>query len=124
MRFYTTIQFTQFLNELSFPVSILQELKLSVPLAQRQLSNNANVSYNNVSLESVNLLESDVMFIALDPGAEENFQKYQNSPLWQTLNVVKNNRVYIVDSGYWIFGKIISANAMSDDLVKYLLESP
>lgn len=62
MRFYTTIQFTQFLNELSFPVSILQELKLSVPLAQRQLSNNANVSYNNVSLESVNLLESDVMF--------------------------------------------------------------
>ncbi|WP_066426971.1 iron-siderophore ABC transporter substrate-binding protein [Anabaena sp. 4-3] len=123
MRFYTTLQFTQFLNELSFPVSILEELKLSIPLAQRQISSNANVSYNNVSLESINLLESDAMFIALDPGSEENFQKYQNSPLWQTLNVVKNNRVYTVNSGYWIFGNILSANAILDDLVKYLLDS-
>jgi iron complex transport system substrate-binding protein len=122
MRFYTSLQFTQFLNELSFPVSILEELKLSIPLVQRQISSNANVSYNNVSLERVNLLESDAMFIALDPGAKENFQKYQNSPLWQTLNVVKNNRVYTVDSGYWIFGNILSANAILDDLVKYLLE--
>lgn len=122
MRFYTTLQFTQFLNELSFPVSILEELKFSIPLAQRQISSNANVSYNNVSLESINLLESDAMFIALDPGSEENFQKYQNSPLWQTLNVVKNNRVYTVDSGYWIFGNILSANAILDDLDKYLLQ--
>ncbi|HBW29585.1 iron-siderophore ABC transporter substrate-binding protein [Nostoc sp. PCC 7120 = FACHB-418] len=122
MRFYTTIQFTQFLNELSFPVSILEELKLSIPLAQRQVSRGANVSYNNVSLERVDLLESDAMFIALDPGAEENFQTYQNSPLWQTLNVVKNNHVYTVDSGYWIFGNILSANAILDDIVKYLVE--
>jgi iron complex transport system substrate-binding protein len=122
MRFYTTLKFTQFLNELSFPVSILEELKLSIPLVQRQISSNADVSYNNVSLERVNLLESDAMFIALDPGSEENFKKYQNSPLWQTLNVVKINRVYTVDSGYWIFGNILSANAILDDLVKYLLE--
>lgn len=122
MRFYTTIQFTQFLNQLSFPVSILEELKLSIPLAQRQVSRGANVSYNNISLERVDLLESDAIFIALDPGAEENFQKYQNSPLWQTLNVVKNNRVYTVDSGYWIFGNILSANAILDDLDKYLLQ--
>lgn len=122
MRFYTTLQFTQFLNQLSFPVSILEELNLSIPLAQRQISSNANVSYNSVSLERVDFLESDAMFIALDPGSEENFQKYQNSPLWQQLNVVKNNRVYTVDSGYWIFGNILSANAILDDLVKYLLE--
>ncbi|MBE9050842.1 iron-siderophore ABC transporter substrate-binding protein [Nostocales cyanobacterium LEGE 11386] len=123
MRFYTTIQFTQFLNQLSFPVSILEELKLSIPLTQRQLSSGASVSYENVSLERVDLLEADAMFIALDPGSEENFQKYKNSPLWQKLNVVKNNRVYTVDSGYWIFGNILSANAILDDLVKYLLEA-
>ncbi|MBD2346217.1 iron-siderophore ABC transporter substrate-binding protein [Anabaena subtropica FACHB-260] len=122
MRFYTTLQFTQFMNKLSFPVSILYELNLSIPLEQIQVSGNTpNVSYNNVSLERVDLLESDAMFIALDPGAKENFQKYQNSPLWHTLNVVKNNRVYTVDSGYWIFGNILSANAILDDLVKYLL---
>nr|WP_199349327.1 iron-siderophore ABC transporter substrate-binding protein [Nostoc flagelliforme] len=122
MRFYTDIQFTQFLSQLSFPVSILEELKLSIPLAQRQVSN-SNVSYENVSLERVDLLEADAMFIALDPGAEENFQKYSNSPLWQTLDVVKKNRVYTVDSGYWIFGSVLSANAILDDVVKYLLEA-
>jgi iron complex transport system substrate-binding protein len=122
MRFYTTLQFTQFLNKLSFPVSILDELNLSIPLAQLQVSKGANVSYNNVSLERVDLLESDAMFIALDPGAKENFQKYQNSPLWHTLNVVKNNRVYTVDSGYWVFGSILSANAILNDLDKYLLQ--
>ncbi|MCC5610318.1 iron-siderophore ABC transporter substrate-binding protein [Nostoc sp. CHAB 5834] len=122
MRFYTTLEFTQFLNKLSFPVSILEELNLSIPLAQLQVSSNASVSYNNVSLERVNLLESDAMFIALDPGSEENFQIYKNSPLWQTLNVVKSNRVYTVDSGYWIFGSILSANAILDDLVKYLVK--
>ncbi len=123
MRFYTTFQFTQFLNELSFPVSILEELKLSIPLVQRQVSKGASVSYNSVSLERVDLLESDAMFIALDPGSEENFNKYQYSPLWQTLNVVKNNRVYTVNSGYWISGSILSANAILDDLVKYLVKS-
>ncbi|HIK07058.1 MAG TPA: iron-siderophore ABC transporter substrate-binding protein [Trichormus sp. M33_DOE_039] len=121
MRFYTTLQFTQLLNQLSFPVGILEELNLSIPLIQRQIGSSATVSYNNVSLERVDLLESDAMFIALDPGAKENFQKYKNSPLWHTLNVVKNNRVYTVDSGYWIFGSILSANAVLDDLVKYLL---
>ncbi|MBW4564783.1 MAG: iron-siderophore ABC transporter substrate-binding protein [Mojavia pulchra JT2-VF2] len=120
MRFYTDLKFTQFLNHLSFPVSILEELELSIPLAQRQASN-SKVSYDNVSLERVDLLEADAMFIALDPGAEENFQKYKNSPLWQTLNVVKKNRVYTVDSSYWIFGSVLSANAILDDLVKYLL---
>ncbi|MBC6436471.1 iron-siderophore ABC transporter substrate-binding protein [Nostoc sp. HG1] len=122
MRFYTTIEFTQFLNQLSFPVAILEDLKLSIPLAQRQVSIGASASYSNVSLERVDLLESDAMFIALDPGSEENFQTYQNSPLWQTLNVAKNNQVYTVDSGYWIFGNILSANAILDDLVKYLVE--
>jgi iron complex transport system substrate-binding protein len=121
MRFYTSIQFTQFLNELSFPISILEELQLSIPLAQRQISSGANISFYNVSLERVDLLESDMMFIALDPGAEENFRKYQHSPLWQTLNVVQNKRVYTVDSSYWIFGNVLSAHAVLDDLVKYLL---
>ncbi|QFS50787.1 ABC.FEV.S, iron complex transport system substrate-binding protein [Nostoc sphaeroides CCNUC1] len=122
MRFYTDIQFTQFLNQLSFPVSILEELKLSIPVTQRQISN-SNVSYENVSLERVDLLEADAMFIAIDPGAEENFQKYKNSPLWQTLDVVKKSKVYTVDSSYWVFGSVLSANAILDDVVKYLLEA-
>lgn len=43
--------------------------------------------------------------------------------MWQALNVVKNERVYTVDSSYWIFGNIQSANAILDDLFKYLLDA-
>lgn len=124
MRFYTEIKFTQFMKQVSFPGSILEELNLSVPLVQRQINSSASdESYVNVSLERVDLLDADVMFIALDPGAENNLKKYQNSPLWQTLNVVKTNQVYTVDSGYWIFGNILSANAILDDIWKYLIEA-
>lgn len=35
-----------------------------------------------VSLERVDLLEADAMFIAIAPDAKDNFQKYKNSPLW------------------------------------------
>lgn len=122
MRFYTDLAATQFFNQLSFPAKILEKLGLDIPLAQRQIAN-SYVSYNKVSLERLDLLEADAMFIALDPGSEENFQKYQNSPLWQTLNVVKLNKVYTVDSGYWFTGSILSANAILDDIVKYLLSA-
>jgi iron complex transport system substrate-binding protein len=123
MRFPSEINNTQFLNQLSFPVSILEELNLSIPFAQRQVSN-SKVSYDNVSLERINLLDADAMFIVIDPGSEGNFQKYKNNPLWQTLDVVQKDMVYTVDSGYWISGSILSANAILDDLVRYLLEAP
>ena len=96
---------------------------IPLPETQNQLTNNENQPLVSVSLERLDLLEADILFVALDPGAEESFQKYQNSQLWQKLNVVKNNQVYTVDSSYWIFGNILSANAILDDLFKYLLKN-
>ncbi|HEY9691158.1 MAG TPA: iron-siderophore ABC transporter substrate-binding protein [Oculatellaceae cyanobacterium] len=125
MRFYTTLAFTQFLNHNSFAVNVMEELELlSIPEIQRQQIQvpNSDYGYINTSLEQVDLLEADKMFLAIDPGAESSLEVYANSPLWQTLNVVKKNQVYKVDSGYWIFGNILSANAILDDLYKYLIE--
>jgi len=96
-------------------------VRIPVPEMQNQLTTNENQPLVSVSLERLELLDADVLFVALDPGAEESFQKYQNTPLWQKLDVVKNQRVYAVDSGYWIFGNILSANAILDDLFKYLV---
>jgi iron complex transport system substrate-binding protein len=120
MRFYTTLQFTQFMNHVSFPGSVIEELQhVSIPTVQRRLGG-SDGTFVQVSLERVDLLDADAIFVALDPGADKNFQIYADSPLWQTLNAVKNKRVYIVDSGYWIFGNILSANAILDDVVKHL----
>ncbi|RUT07366.1 ABC transporter periplasmic component [Dulcicalothrix desertica PCC 7102] len=119
-RFYSGWNLTQFQNQFSFPVRILEEVGLSIPEAQQKLSNSSQ-SYISVGIESLNLLDADVMFVALDPGSAKNFQKYSSHQFWQMLNVIKNNRVYTVDSGYWIVGNILSANAILDDLSQYLL---
>lgn len=120
MRFYTTLQFTQFMNHVSFPGSVIEELQhVSIPAVQRQLGG-SDGTFVQVSLERVDLLDADAIFVALDPGADKNFKIYANSPLWQTLQAVKNQHVYIVDSGYWIFGNILSANAILDDVFKHL----
>lgn len=122
MRFYTTLEFTQFMNHVSFPGSVIEELKqISIPTIQRQLKG-TDETYVMVSLEQVDWLDADAIFVALDPGAEKNFQTYADSPLWQTLKAVKNQRVYIVDSGYWVFGNILSANAVLDDVLKHLIQ--
>lgn len=125
MRFYTDVHLTQFLNQNSFAVSVLENVSgLSIPPIQRQQQQvpNSDWGYVNISLERIDWLEADAMFIALDPGAESSFQHYVSNPLWQTLKVVQQNRVYMVNSGYWIFGNILSANAILDDLSKYLIQ--
>ncbi|HIK07059.1 MAG TPA: iron-siderophore ABC transporter substrate-binding protein [Trichormus sp. M33_DOE_039] len=119
-RFYAGNQVTEFRTKYSFPGSLLTEVGISMPEMQKQLTTNENQPLVSVSLEQLKLLDADILFVALDPGAETSFQKYQNSQLWQQLNVVKNNQVYTVDSGYWIFGNILSATAILEDLLKYL----
>ncbi|PSB23096.1 iron-siderophore ABC transporter substrate-binding protein, partial [filamentous cyanobacterium CCP2] len=44
-------------------------------------------------------------------------------PLWSTLSAVQQGRVYEVP-GYWIGDGPIAANAVIDDLFKYLVETP
>lgn len=125
MRFYTTIQFNQFFTQNSFAVSVLDELGVvTIPDRQRQLRQVPNTAwgYFNTSLEQIDLLDADFMFVAIDPGARFSFDVYQNSSLWQTLSVVKQNKVYIIDSGHWVFGNILSANAILDDIVRHLLK--
>ncbi|MDZ7994284.1 MAG: iron-siderophore ABC transporter substrate-binding protein [Nostoc sp. EfeVER01] len=122
-RFHGGVQLPEFRSQFSFPGSILKEVGIAMPDAQRQLIKSPDDTLVILNLERIDLLDADVLFVAVDPGARELFQKYQNTRLWQTLNVVQNQRVYSVDSSYWIFGSILSANAILDDLFKYLLKA-
>ncbi|RUT04332.1 iron siderophore-binding protein [Dulcicalothrix desertica PCC 7102] len=121
-RFYAGLKTTEFRTSFSFPVSVIEEVGLSIPLMQRQLTTSPDQTFVQVSLERLDLLDADAMFVALDPGSEKTFKKYQNSQVWRQLNVVKNKQVYTVDSSYWIFGNLLSARTILDDLAKYLLE--
>lgn len=44
----------------------------------------------------------------------------ESSPLWAQLEAVQNDRVYKVDTSIWNEGSIIGANAVLDDLERYL----
>ncbi|MBD2666994.1 iron-siderophore ABC transporter substrate-binding protein [Richelia sinica FACHB-800] len=122
-RFHGGVKLPEFRSQFSFPGSILQEIGLSLPDNQSKLIKNPDDTLVILNLERIDLLDADVLFVAVDPGAKDLFQKYQHTRLWQTLNVVQNQRVYSVDSSYWIFGSILSANAIVDDLFKYLLQT-
>ncbi|HLO87420.1 MAG TPA: iron-siderophore ABC transporter substrate-binding protein [Nostocaceae cyanobacterium] len=120
-RFHGQVQSAEFRSQFSFPGSILSEIGLSLPEEQRKLIKQPSDNFIIVSFERIDLLDADFFFVAVDPGAKELFKKYQKHELWQQLKASKNKRIYLVDSSYWIFGNILSANAILDDLSKYLL---
>ena len=122
-RFYAGNQVSEFRTKYSFPGSLLTEVGIPLPEIQNQLTTNKNRPFVTVSLERLELLDADTLFVALDPGAEDSFQGYKNSQLWQNLNIVKNQGIYTVNSSYWILGNTLSANAILDDLFKYLVEN-
>jgi iron complex transport system substrate-binding protein len=114
----------EFRSQFSFPGSILQDIGLALPDSQIQVTN-PNQTFVSVSLEKVDLLDADILFIALDSSdtkAEESLRKYSSNPLWQQLSVFQNHQIYTVDGVHWIFGNILSANLVLDDLFKYLLD--
>lgn len=120
-RLHGQVQSPEFRSKFSFPGSILDEIGIAPPESQRKLITTPDQNFIQLSLEKLDLLDASFLFIAVDPGAKDLFKKYQKTQMWQALNVVKNQRVYIVDSSYWIFGNIQSANAILNDLFKYLL---
>lgn len=121
LRFYEVSENAEFRTKISFPGSVIEAVGLPRPPAQRHIG--PKRFFEEVSLEQLERLDGDVIFVALDPGSEKSFARYQTNPLWQTLKAVKHNRVYLVDSSYWIFGNILSANLILDDLFKYLVQA-
>ena len=122
VRFYADGS-VEFRDSSSFPGSVLKDVGLPRPEVQQQ-GNDSDVTYQSVSTERLDLLDGDVIFVAIDAGANESFtKKLQQDPLWQKLEAVQSDRVFTVDSGYWIFGNVLAANAILDDLEKYLVDS-
>jgi iron complex transport system substrate-binding protein len=120
VRFYASRE-VQFDTIYSFAGTIFKEIGISAPPQQLPFATSPDIFAVYISLEKLELIDADVLFVMLDPGSEDNFQRYQQSPLWQKLDVAENKRVYTVDSGYWYAGNIMAANAILDDLEQYLL---
>ncbi|WP_397192542.1 ABC transporter substrate-binding protein [Nodosilinea sp. FACHB-141] len=117
----------------SFVGTVLQDAGLARPTAQDIGADEAKALFDNpiqtsISRELLGQADGDVIFLWTGENtpeamatAQQKLETLQQDPLWQKLKAVQAGRVYTVPS-YWIGSGPIAANAILDDLFKYLVE--
>jgi len=97
---------------------VLQDAGLPRPPSQ-----NKKGAIKDISLESIETAEGDVMFLWTygGSGAESALADLKDRPLWSKLDVVQRDQVYEVPE-YWMGAGPISANLILDDLFNYLVK--
>ncbi len=103
----------------SFAGSILDDVGLQRPPSQNITTPYGYVRFSEEELEKV---DGDILFImTFSDDDEKAFQELQQKPLWQQLNAVQQNQVYFVDQVTWEGWNLLAADAVIDDLYKYLV---
>ncbi|MBW4642056.1 MAG: iron-siderophore ABC transporter substrate-binding protein [Goleter apudmare HA4340-LM2] len=107
----------------SFPGSILSDLGLQQPEAQNVFAPYATI--HKSFEESLELVDGDVLFL-LTFGEEGKaaVERLRQQPLWKTLKAVQKGQVYLVNGYTWTGSNILAADAVIDDLYKYLVNTP
>lgn len=119
----------------SFCGIVLQDAGLSRPESQNFTASAAKKLFNNpiqmsIGNELIEKADGDVIFIWTyendakgNRTAQYKLEQLKLSPLWKNLKAVRENKVYLVPS-YWIGSGMLAANAIIDDLFKYLINTP
>ncbi|NJR51262.1 MAG: iron-siderophore ABC transporter substrate-binding protein [Leptolyngbyaceae cyanobacterium CSU_1_3] len=106
----------------SFAGSILEDIGLKRPAAQAVKAQHGEIY---LSEEELTKADGDVIFVAAYTDSDKaNLEQMQKKSLWRTLKAVQQNRVYRVDAETWRDGNLMAANAVIDDLYKYLVNIP
>lgn len=102
----------------SFTSSVLEDLGFPRP----ELQNVDDFALNNQGLETVGQYGAgDVIVLSIIGGDGNEFAKtLQESPLWQSLQAVKDGKVLTVDDSTWIAGLgYRAADVIADDLARF-----
>ncbi|TVQ12820.1 MAG: iron-siderophore ABC transporter substrate-binding protein [Leptolyngbya sp. DLM2.Bin27] len=104
--------------ENSFSGIILEDAGLRRPPSQGK----AEGGLVFFSEELITELDGDIMFVILDEDedSQQIFERLQKKPLWNQLRAVQDERVYVVNLATWRGGNPLAAEAVIDDLFKYL----
>ncbi|MDM9382546.1 iron-siderophore ABC transporter substrate-binding protein [Chlorogloeopsis sp. ULAP01] len=107
----------------SFIGSILNELGLQRPPAQNVV---VSRGYSHeLSHERLDVLDGDILFLPVFSVNKEAYERLKHKPLWKKLKAVQKGQVYLVDWWSWIaWQDPPAANAVIDDLYKYLVNTP
>lgn len=106
-------------NNGSFIGTILTGAQLGRPEAQTV----EDKVWSEVNKETLSAVDGDVIFYGIYGADDESsLADYEQDPLWQQLNAIKNNKIFRVDDDYWFTSiGLIAANLVIDDLEKHLL---
>jgi iron complex transport system substrate-binding protein len=110
-------------TENSFIGSILSDVGLQRPESQR-FNPKGFISFSEETLE---MADGDVIFVVAYEGHEtgkRDLTVLQQKPLWKKLKAVQQNRVYYVTPTTWRARTPLAADAVIDDLYKYLVNTP
>ena len=112
--------FNIYAADIFFIARLVQEAGLSFPESFAELPER-----NDISLEEIDLLSSDYLFVMIRNDDEaELFDSAVESPLWQFLPSVQNEQVYEVNWSTWVAGwNVVGAQLVVDDLFFYLTDA-
>ncbi len=111
---------------------IIADVGLGRPASQALASDASLAAYQNktyayLSDETLNLADGDDIFVFTFPvlgdavtASNQYLQDFESKPLWQSLNAVKSGHVYNASYAWTRGNTYLLANAVLDDLFKYL----
>ncbi|KPL58953.1 ABC transporter substrate-binding protein [Rossellomorea vietnamensis] len=107
----------------SFSGVVLDQLGFARPEGQ----NVDDFAEKGVTKERIPAMDGDVLFYFTyetgDGEANKLAEEWLNDPLFQNLEVAKQDKVYEVSDAIWnTAGGVLAANAMLDDIERYFLE--
>lgn len=94
------------------PSALMRDLGIARPEDQ--------VSYEDfafdLSLENLDQIDGYGLFVYVDSDGADDMAALESNPLWERLDVVQNDRVWMVDSGVWNGISVPAAHAILDDI--------
>jgi iron complex transport system substrate-binding protein len=107
----------------SFAGFILNDVGLQRPKLQNVVAPSGFIP--NISEEKLQEIDGDILFVLIFDSRDKNeLENLQQKPLWKKLKAVQQSQVYLVDSGAWAGNNLLAADAVIDDLYKYLVNTP
>lgn len=103
----------------SFVGSILEDIGLKRPKAQNIVVPGGGYQVTEENLQDI---DGDVIFILSDD--KKTIEALREKPLWKKLKAVQEGHIYFVGDWTWIASNLIAADAVIDDLYKYLVNTP
>jgi iron complex transport system substrate-binding protein len=105
----------------SFNGSIMEDVGLRRPSAQAETLPGGMM---RLSRERLMDMDGDVLFVAADgTEASQTITRLKQDPFWKKLRAVQADRVYPVNYPTWRGGNPLAADAVIDDLSRYLVDN-